>query len=225
MRELRARGIQTLVDGAHAPGQVPLDLKALGAAYYTGNCHKWRFAPKGCAFLYVREDLRERVRPLAISHGATSTRTDRSRFLVELDWTGTADFSPYLSLPAALRFGEEALDGGWPALYERNRALALEGRRLLSEALDLRPPCPDALVGAMASLPLPPGDDAAPTTSLYGDRLQARLLDEHGVEVPILPWPKPPARLVRISAQLYNAPEEYARLAAALRALLAQPSG
>lgn len=203
VRELAARGVDTLVDGAHAPGFLPLDLRALNAAYYTGNLHKWVCAPKGAAFLYVRENRRRSVHPVSISHGANSPRTDRSRFLLEFDWTGTFDPSAWLAVPAALEFMSS--HGGWPEVMRRNRELALLGRDILCSALGIDPPAPDEMLGAMAAVPLPDGTE--------GDKLQDALLFEHHIEVPVMPWPRP---LLRISAQLYNEPADYERLAEAL---------
>lgn len=216
--ELRERGIETLVDGAHGPGMVPLDLAALGAGYYTGNCHKWLCTPKGSAFLHVRRELQEPVRPVVISHGANARRTDRSRFLVEFDWPGTVDPTPFLAIPAALRFMGSLLPGGWNEVRDRNRALALEARAILMEDLGLPAPAPEEMIGALAALPLA-GATSERLSAFEVDPLQTALFERYGIEVPIYPWPTPPLRLVRVSAQLYNERADYVKLGAALREL------
>lgn len=216
---LAARGVDTLVDGAHAPGMVELDVEAIGAAYYTANFHKWTCAPKGAAMLWARRDRQEGLHPATISHGYDSPRP-RKRFLEELDWTGTDDPTSWLCVPVALRW-LDAL-AGWPAIRAHNRALALAARRRLADALGVALPAPDSMIGSLAALPLPPAPEAGPPPSaLYALPLQRALFDEHRIEVPIPPWPAPPARLVRVSAHLYNTPDEYDRLGGALVALLA----
>lgn len=218
VRELSGRGIETLIDGAHAPGMVPVDLRALGATYYTGNCHKWLCAPKAAAFLHVRRDRQAAIRPLIISHGANSPRADRSRFLIEFGWMGTLDPSACLSVPTALRFMESLAPGGWSEVMQRNRSLALAAREHLCQVLEIERPCPDDLIGSLASLPLPDASDVRPAKSpLYLSPLQDWLLHEHRIEVPIIPWPAPPKRLLRISAQLYNSLPQYQRLADVIR--------
>ncbi len=218
--ELTARGVDVLVDGAHAPGMVPLNLRTLGATYYSGNCHKWLCAPKGSAFLWTRPDRQSDVRPLTISHGATAVRPGRSRFRLEFDWTGTSDPTAWLTVPAAIEYLGGLLPGGWPALMAHNHALALEGRRLLCAAAGTEPPCPDEMVGSLAAVWLP--DGTAEVGWRRPDPLQARLFDDWRIEVPVISWPAAPRRLVRISAQLYNRREHYERLAEALRKELAR---
>lgn len=217
---LATRGVDVLVDGAHAPGMLPLDLRGLGAAYYSGNCHKWLCAPKGAAFLWVRRDRQADVRPLTISHGATASQPDRSRFRLEFDWTGTGDPTAWLTVPTCIEYLGSLVEGGWPALRARNRALALEARKLLCEALEVDAPCPDAMVGTLAAVPLPDGS-ARQLGWRQTEPLQQRLFDHWGIEAPIVSWPAPPRRLVRVSAQLYNDRDQYVRLAAALRKELA----
>ncbi|HET6744422.1 MAG TPA: aminotransferase class V-fold PLP-dependent enzyme [Candidatus Limnocylindria bacterium] len=225
--DLAERGIDTLIDGAHAPGMLDLDVAALGATYYTGNLHKWVCAPKGAGFLWVRRDRQEAIRPLVISHGANSPRTDRSRFRLEFDWQGTGDPAAWLAVPAAIDFGGALLPGGWPALRRRNHELALEARDLLATAIGLVAPAPDDMIGTMASLPLDwerePG--TGQDVELYGDKVHGALLAA-GFQVAAIPWPLRPQgrrwrRLLRISAAAYNDRSQFERLAAALPAILA----
>jgi isopenicillin-N epimerase len=228
VRELNRRGIDTLVDGAHAPGQVPVDLGAIGAAFWTGNGHKWLCGPKGAAMLHVRRDRRDLIRPLSVSHGANDPRTDRSRFRLQFDWTGTADPSPYLSLPAAIRFVGGLHRYGWKGLMAANGTLARRGRDLVCSALSVDPPAPDSMLAAMAAIPLPGiGSRAA------AERLAADLYEEDRIEVAINLWPVAGARdpgeparyaLLRVSAQAYNRIEDYQRLAESLRRRLADRS-
>ncbi len=220
VRALRERGVETLVDGAHAPGMLPLDLAALDAAYYTGNLHKWVCAPKGAAFLHVRRELQAGLRPPVFSHGANSPRADRSRFQLEFDYMGTDDPTAFLSVPACLRFLGALFPGGFPELYRRNRELALRGRAELCRALAVAAPAPEAMIGSLAAVPLPPGRGQQPPDLFAWDPLQQALFERHRIEVPIFTWPAPPQRLVRVSAQAYNEPAEYEALAAALRAEL-----
>jgi len=223
--ELAKRGVDSLVDGAHAPGMLPLDLKSLGAAYYAGNFHKWACAPKGSAMLWVRRDLQPRVRPLVTSHGANSPRTDRSRFRLEFDWGGTDDPTPYLCVPDAIRFMAGLVPGGWPALMTHNRRAALAMRTRLAARLGCPLPCPDEMIGSLATLALPDAPTVDEPPSTYGTLLQTSLVERHRVQVPIVLWPAPPRRFVRISAQIYNQTSEYDRLADALVEELAAERG
>jgi isopenicillin-N epimerase len=213
VRELAARGVDTLVDGAHAPGQVPLDLAALGAAYYTGNAHKWLCAPKGAAFLYVRRDRQAELHPTVISHGY------RRGFQAEFEWTGTCDPSAWLCIPEALRVIGSLVPGGWPEVMARNHALALAARAHLLESLQLDPPCPESLIGSMASIPLPtpaPGASAAQLDCQgLHDWFRARAIET---------WVHPePVPVLRVSAQLYNSLEQFEHLARLLREALRGP--
>ena len=212
---LAARGIDVLVDGAHAPGMLALDVRAIGAAYYVGNCHKWLCSPKGAGFLAVRADRRDRVRPVSISHGANSPRTDRSRFLLEFDWTGSDDPTPYLCVPDAIRCVGALVPGGWPEVMARNRTLALDAQATLARALGIDAPVPGEMIGSLATVPLPPLP-----AGIAADTLQDALLERHHIEVPVFPWPASRDRVVRVSAQLYNAAGDYARLVEALQNLL-----
>jgi isopenicillin-N epimerase len=217
---LQARGIDVMVDGAHAPGMVPVDLEALGAAYYTGNCHKWLCAPKGAGFLHVRRDRQAGVRPLVISHGANSLRTDRSRFRLEFDWTGTRDPSALLCIGAALDHVGGLVAGGWDEVRRKNHALAVRARALMCQALGAAPPCPDSMLGSLAAVQVPPHPRWPPGPK-DADPLQDWLFTRHRIEVPVYGWPGPERRWIRVSPHLHNSEGQYLFLAEALREAMA----
>lgn len=208
-RELERRGVAVLVDGAHAVGMVPVDLGALGASYYTSNLHKWLCAPKGCAFLHVREDRRSGLHPTVISHGLGKG------LLAEFDWTGTDDPSPWLVVPDAIAALEALEPGGLPALMAANRALALAGQGWLSDALGIDRPAPEDALGALVAVPLPPRTDLA-----HHDPLREQLENTLSARVPFFPWPAPPQRLLRVSVQRYVADDDLRAVADFLRSEL-----
>ncbi|MCU0254136.1 MAG: aminotransferase class V-fold PLP-dependent enzyme [Acidobacteria bacterium] len=217
VRALEARGVDTLVDAAHAPGMVPLALEATGAAYTTFNAHKWLCAPKGAAALWVRADRRERIAPLVVSLGHGGPRPGRSRFRQEFDWTGTTDPTPWLAIPEAIRVLDEAVPGGWAALIGRQHALALAARESVARRLGLALPCPAEMVGGMASLPLPAPAPGAAAAGRSWEALEDLLYERHGIESKIFPWENAPGgMLVRLSAATYNTLGEFDRLAEAL---------
>ncbi|MDX1448562.1 MAG: aminotransferase class V-fold PLP-dependent enzyme [Acidimicrobiia bacterium] len=196
--------VPVAVDGAHAPGMLPLSVDRLGASFYTGNLHKWVCAPPGSGFLVVAERHRDTVRPPVISHGWNTPDGDRSLYHRLFDWTGTFDPSAWLSVPAAIETMADLHPGGWPGVMDANRRLALVARTVLCRALDMPAPAPDTMIGSMASVPV-------------GSRPGlAERLRELGVVVPVVPWPTSDSHLVRVSAQLYNTVDDYERLAEAL---------
>ncbi|HWW21414.1 MAG TPA: aminotransferase class V-fold PLP-dependent enzyme [Steroidobacteraceae bacterium] len=207
VRELQDRDVDCLVDGAHAPGMVPIRLNELGAAYYTGNAHKWLCAPKGAAFLYARRDRQSALHPTVISHGYAAG------FPEEFDWTGTFDPTPWLCIGESIHYLQGLLPGGWPELMARNHALALRARTILLQALNIEAPCPEEMIGSMASIPLPTPSDGSPAARLDFDGLHG-WFRERGVETWLYPQPM---LLVRLSAQLYNSVPQYERLATLLR--------
>ncbi len=208
--------VRVMIDGSHAPGMLPLDLRRTNADYYTANHHKWLCGPKSSGFLYVRPEYQPEVRPVAISHGANTPQPGRSRFLTEFDWTGTFDPTPLLAMPVAVEFLRSLHDGGLPALMTANRTLALEARQLLVEALGLAQPAPAEMLGSLASIPLQ-GLESADHSAVA--HLKRRLFDDYRIEVPIFLFDRRTPCL-RISAQAYNSRDQYQRLATILPRLL-----
>jgi len=207
VRRARERGILTVIDGAHAPGQVDVDVEALGADFYSGNCHKWLCAPKGSAFLWVRRDAQRLVEPLVVSWGWRPIKAGSSRFVDEHEWAGTRDVAAYLAVPAAIGFLETH---AWSHVRTQCHGLASLARERLNAVTGLAPICPETMFAQMATIALPDGADAEAT----GERLRA----EHHVEAPFWMWNGRP--LVRVSAQAYNDEADIERFVSALAQLL-----
>ncbi|TXD33497.1 aminotransferase class V-fold PLP-dependent enzyme [Lujinxingia vulgaris] len=219
-KSLRERGVLSLIDGAHAPGMIPLDLNTIGADFYVGNCHKWLCSPRGAAFLHVTPEHQATTRPPVFSHAAGMADDDPQRFQAEFGWMGTYDVTSYLSVPAAIDFLRALVPGGWPALMARNRRMALVGRDLVCEVLGIVPPAPDDLLGSMAALPLPDRSGPPINFPLEVDPLQQALFEQAGIEIAVMTWPAHPHRLLRLSCQLYTTENDLQTLADALASLI-----
>jgi isopenicillin-N epimerase len=204
----RAAGILTLIDGAHAPGQIPLDMAAIGADFYSGNCHKWLCAPKGSAFLYTRPEQQPLLEPLVVSWGWESELPGDSLYIDHHQWLGTKDPAAYLAVPAAIQF---QADHDWPAVRLRCHQLVCETVSRVAELTGLPPlypPSEDFFV-QMAVMPLPPCDVMGLKNALYSF---------YRVELPIFPWNG--RHLLRVCIQGYNTPADVDALLDGLRALL-----
>lgn len=199
------RGIDVMVDGAHGPGMLPLDVSAIGAAYYAGNLHKWACAPKGTGFLWVRPDRQADVHPPIISHRYGDG------FAAEFSWQGTRDLAAWLAAPAALEFLGEI---GWQAVRGFNHAMITAAQRMLCERWGVEPisPLNGSMIGSMATIPLP--GKLSRLTEAEFRSTQQRLYSEFQVEVPIMQWGG--RSYVRPCCQIYNRPEDFDRLAAAV---------
>ena len=199
-RRAREAGILTIVDGAHAPGQIPVDLEAIGADFYSGNCHKWMCAPKGAGFLYVRPEHHSHVVPLVISWGwlPDSTLASRSQ------WQGTRDIAAYLSVPAAIDFQDMH---HWSGVQAACHTLAVEARRRIHTLTGVPEIAPKSMFAQMFTVPLPTDDIL---------RLKTRLYDEFRVEAPAIQWNNQP--MLRVSVQAYNTQHDIDVLLEALAA-------
>lgn len=210
VKALAAKGIDTFVDGAHGIGFMELDMAALGAAYYTSNCHKWLCAPISSAFLYVRPDRQEDIIP-AISQYVAAEHPFATRF----NWQGTKSLSARLCIPQTMRYMAELHPGGWPGIYRRNRALALAAREFLCEKFGAPLTCPESMVGCMSSVPLGPFDFPAGEQHSFHKRMYDRF--GYAINAPGFEG----AYYLRPSPHLYNSLADYERMAEDLQALLA----
>lgn len=204
VRFCREKGAAVIVDGAHAPGMVPLDLDALDADYYVGNCHKWLMSPKGAGFIRVSDAFRDELQPLIVSWGWPDAG------LTQFDWPGTLDPSPWLCVADAIEF-IEGLDAA--KLMRRNHDVAVQGARLLAEQWGTVLPAPGSMFGTMATIELPAGISKAATKE-FAEALRDELYETDRVEVQISAFAD---RLwARISIQAYNDLNDVETLARAI---------
>lgn len=206
----RQQGILTIIDGAHAPGQIPLDLEDLGADFYGANLHKWLCAPKGSGFLYAAAHVHSLLEPLIVSFGWQSDQPSRSRLVDYYEYLGTRDVSAFLAVPAAIEF-QRTMD--WDTQRQRTHELAKQCIVEISEMTGLTPLYAPASewYAQMVSVPLPQTVD--PQT------LKNQLYDQFKIEIPVLTWNN--IRLVRASFQAYNSLQDLNSLVSALRTLVA----
>ncbi len=208
-RRARDAGIISVIDGAHAVGQIPLDMEAIGADFYSSNLHKWLCCPKGSAFLYARPEMQKMVEPLVVSWGYEAEKPSASRFVDEQEWTGTRDIAAYLTTPEAIRFYQEH---HWEDVRLQCHALAQQARERITALTQLPPLSPDSTSWymQMVTAALPPCDHA---------QFKVRLYDEFHIEVPVIQWQNKP--YLRVSIQAYNTQDDVDRLLHALGLLVA----
>lgn len=212
-RRAREAGIVTVIDGAHAPGQIPLHLDDMGADFYVGNLHKWLCAPKGAGFLYARPERQSMLEPLVVSHGWKLDPAKPATFAGIQQNQGTRDFAAFLAVPDAIRFQEEH---DWERVRSECHALAASAQERVCELFDLQPYSPPDAQPAWWSQML-----AVPLPAMNLDRLRTHLLEDLRVEIPIFAWQAHP--LARLSIQAYNTPAEVDTLVEAVRVTAAEP--
>lgn len=217
IQKLDRLGIDVLVDGAHGPGMLPLNLEELGAAYYTGNCHKWMCTPGTAAILYVRPDRQSGFRPVVMSHFASDFDSGMSEFQAEFFWSGTIDPTPRMTIPFAIDYLEKLHPGGWTGIMKENHEKAVRVGELLSSKLGLQLACPVSMLGSMGAVVLPYRAPAKLPPPEDIDPLQTWLYREKQIEILVTYTAIPPGRFLRFSAQLYNGDAEYEYLAKALK--------
>ncbi|HNW81806.1 MAG TPA: aminotransferase class V-fold PLP-dependent enzyme, partial [bacterium] len=200
--EANRLGIDVFIDGAHAPGMLPLDISAINPTYYTGNCHKWICAPKGTAFLFVRPEKQESVIPPIISNYFCQGETSNARFHSSFDWSGTMDYTNYACVGKTIDYLENKVSGGWNGIMKRNHELVITGRNIITKELHLDQYLPDELIGSMATIKLNSTADIDPKTGI--DLIQMELLDKYNIETVITTLYPTKQRILRISAALYN---------------------
>jgi len=202
----KKKNILCIIDGAHVPGHIQLDINKLDVDIYTGACHKWMCAPKGTSFLYVKKELQENVHPLVVSWGWESEYPGESKFLDWHEWQGTRDMSAFLTIPTAVQFLK---DHNWSEVSRQCRKVVKHSRKIFLDFLNDDPLCPDDWLGQMASIPLPIKD---------ANSFKNKLLEKYSIQVPVFKWEE--QIYLRYSIQAYNSENDLEKLFLALKELL-----
>lgn len=202
----RKNNILSIIDGAHVPGHIPLNIHTLNPDIYTGACHKWMCSPKGTSFLYVKKEMQENIHPLVVSWGWESENPNDSQFLDWHEWQGTRDMSAFLTIPTSVKFMD---DNDWPNVSRKCREMVIQTRNQLLNYLKISPPCPDDWLGQMASIPMP-----------FNDAFEIKnvLLNKYHIQVPIFTWEG--KVYLRYSIQAYNSESDLEKLLSAIKELL-----
>lgn len=216
--EFKRRGIEVLIDGAHAPGMLSLNIENLAPTYYTGNCHKWLCSPKGAAFLYVCKERRESILPPVLSFGTMWSSEKRLDIHNYFYWQGTDDPSAILSVPYSIDYLASLVDGAWDSIRKENKNKVLRAKAMICSTLKINDSIPDSSIGSMAIIPIPKKRLKLPKKTTHIHPFQELLYHKYGIEVPVNDWED--LILLRISAFLYNTEEDYEALLKALQELI-----
>jgi isopenicillin-N epimerase len=211
-KRAREAGILSIIDGAHAPGQIDLDLEKIGADIYTGACHKWMMSPKGASFLYARKEVQEWLDPLVVSwgYGSEPGYGSGNQFIDFHEWQGTRDPACFLTVPSSIEFMEKNY---WEDVSQECRILAINARRMINALTGLPSICPEegGWLGQMIGIRLP---------EVYPKWIQKRLYEDFKIEVPVMSWNG--QVITRVSIQAYNTVEDVEKLVSALQDLLSE---
>ena len=213
---LQEKGIVVIIDGAHAPGMLDLDIDNIGAEFYTGNCHKWICSPKGSALLHVREDRQKNFLPLTTGHSYDRPLEER-KWSGQFFWPGTNDYSASICVADAIEYMGSMLQD-WPTLRKHNHDLLIQGRNKILQALNAEAPAPDELLGSLSTIPLPIPYERPEYFFNHTHPFGRMLYNKYKIQIPIHAWPHSNPRIwIRISAQAYNSLEQYEYLGEVLR--------
>lgn len=222
---VRARGIDILIDGAHAPGQITVDLHALRPTYYAASCHKWLGASKGTGFLYADPERQKRIKPVAMSCRTHLSRPERKAFLCDFDYVGTEDPTGNLVLPVAIAHLSAQHPDGLAGLQRRNHDTVMTGARLVTNAVGVEQPVPESMTASMVSVCLPVPKTGVPKGRLFDDALWDALVLDHRIQAPCWGLAGVHPRLMRVSCQWHNTMADFEKLAAAIKVLMLEHGG